>query len=93
MCCSTFVGAQEIDSLRKSRKIVDTTSLPQDTIPFNFPSDSLQSASLTKDTSRSVSSSLPGVKISKDGLDDIIDYGSTDSSFVDLKVRGTWLNT
>ncbi|MEM9549206.1 MAG: putative LPS assembly protein LptD [Bacteroidota bacterium] len=104
MCCSTFAGAQEIDSLRKSIQITDTINLPQDTvpftlpvdsvqseflkkdtIPFTLPSDSLQSATLTKDTLNSVSSSLPGVKISKNGLDDIIDYGSTDSSFVDLK--------
>ncbi len=92
MCCSSQIGAQQVDSLERVIEVADSTATPidtsiieQDTIPFEMPSDSLQSAILTEDTPNSVSSNLSGVKISKDGLDDIIDYGAADSSFIDLK--------
>jgi len=68
----------------------------QDTIPKTRVDSidlggGLQLDTLRSDTSQttnrasSVSGSDLGVKISKDGLDDIIDYGATDSSFIDLK--------
>ncbi|MDF1696202.1 MAG: putative LPS assembly protein LptD [Saprospiraceae bacterium] len=85
MCFGQNLSGQEVDSLLKKERITDTTLVKKDTIPFSFPSDSLQSDILTRDSPSTVSNPTSDVKISKDGLDDIIDYGSTDSSYVDLK--------
>ena len=105
MCCCSNIAGQEIDSIQLKKGLVDTSIVEQDTMPFTFPPDSLQSGIATQDTMPfafppdslqggidnarftmpAVSSELAGVKISKDGLDDIIDYGAADSSFVDLK--------
>ena len=57
-----------------------------DTLPTTLSLDSTISNSIKTDTTFSkVSESKKETKISDGGLDDIIDYGSTDSSFVDLK--------
>ncbi|MFT4535361.1 MAG: hypothetical protein ACJA1A_001928 [Saprospiraceae bacterium] len=57
-----------------------------DTLPLSLPLDSIISSSIGTDTTLSkVLESRKEVKIAEGGLDDIIDYGSTDSSFVDLK--------
>jgi hypothetical protein len=57
-----------------------------DTLPRSLPLDSIISNSIKTDTTFSkVSESKKETKIAEGGLDDIIDYGSTDSSFVDLK--------
>ena len=84
MCIGTQLRGQEVDSLANEKEIVDSIILKRDTIPFSFPPDSLRTDSLTIDSLTGVSESSEGIKISKDGLDDIIDYGATDSSFVDL---------
>lgn len=67
----------------------DTVPKPSiDTLDFSkgFPTDSLlQDSMQTMRNGTSVSSPDLGVKISEDGLDDIIDYGSVDSSYIDLK--------
>ncbi len=92
--CSHLQGQKmdslSIDSLNAFRgnifkEKVNSSKVEKDTIPFSIPSDSLQAGILTQDSIPSVSRNLSGVKISKDGLDDIIDYGAADSSFVDLK--------
>lgn len=95
MCFCTQLAAQVTDSLGRDSlspfrgnvftQKVDSSNMEQDTFPFTFPSDSLQAGIITQDTTPAVSNNLPGVKISNDGLDDIIDYGATDSSYVDLK--------
>ena len=85
MCLSTFVRGQKIDSSFLKNEVVDTTLLNIDTIPFEILIDTLQGDNVTQDSTSSVPKESQGVKISNDGLDDIIDYGSTDSSFIDLK--------
>lgn len=57
-----------------------------DTFPNSPFLDTLIADSMVVDSTISnVSDAKNDIKISDDGLDDIIDYGSTDSSFVDLK--------
>ena len=57
-----------------------------DTLPRSLPLDSTITNSIKTDTTFSkVSETKKETKIAEGGLDDIIDYGSTDSSFVDLK--------
>lgn len=95
MCSFGQLLAQQTDSLsvdsltvlRKKEvpNLQDSTIEFLDTIPFALPSDTLKDRDLTKDSTRQVSSKPSEVKISKNGLDDIIDYGSTDSSYIDLK--------
>jgi len=88
MCLSTFINGQVVDSLDTKSVARDSVKSPQDTIPFSVPLDSLQGGNVTQDSLPSVSQSGDndlGVKISKNGLDDIIDYGSMDSSYVDLQ--------
>lgn len=85
MCNCTQIGAQVVDSLINQEEIADTLEIRQDTIPFNIPLDSIQPTVLTQDSLNPVSTDLSGVKISNQGLDDIIDYGSKDSSYIDLK--------
>jgi len=75
---------QKTDTVNLKKEIVDSAIVKQDTVPFTIPIDSLQGAILTQDTMSSVSGTTSGAKISNDGLDDIIDYGAKDSSFVDV---------
>ena len=57
-----------------------------DTLPSSLPLDSIITNEIQTDTTFSkVPESNKETKIADGGLDDIIDYGSTDSSFVDLK--------
>lgn len=57
-----------------------------DTLPKSNPIDTIGVDSIKTDIQSSkVPQANSDVKISNDGLDDIIDYGATDSSFVDLK--------
>ncbi len=57
-----------------------------DTFQNSTSLDTITSDSMDIDSTLSnVSDSKSDIKISNDGLDDIIDYGSSDSSFIDLK--------
>lgn len=70
------------DSLRN--EAIKSSQL--DTLPSLLPLDSIISNSIKTDTTFSkVSESKNETKIANSGLVEIIDYGSTDSSFVDLK--------
>lgn len=73
----------EADSLRR----VAIANSVSDTIPNGSIDTSRTSRVLTDTTFSKVSDPNEEVKISNDGLDDIIDYGSTDSSYIDVKEK------
>lgn len=85
MCLTTLAKAQEVDSVFIKNEIVDSTIINLDTVPADLTADTILSDMVTQDSLPTVSKKAPEVKMSKDGLDDIIDYGSKDSSFIDLK--------
>jgi len=71
------------DSLRQ----IAIVNSQKDTIPSGTVDTSSVGKILTDSTFSKVSEPNEGVKISDEGLDDIIDYGSTDSSFIDVKEK------